>query len=103
LELLDLVRYTATLWKEDVTTPARDGGASVGRQAEMKADINAQAAARHVQLKQGIKGHMEACLEGLRSCGKGTTTCQIESEACPQKSKAGPKRMETVVITCEGS
>jgi hypothetical protein len=40
---------------------------------------------------------MEACLEGLRSCGKGTTICKVASEACPEKSKAGSEKMEAIV------
>jgi hypothetical protein len=38
-------------------------------QEEVEADINAEAEARH-QFTDDIKGHIEALLEGLRSCAK---------------------------------
>jgi hypothetical protein len=40
---------------------------------------------------------MEACLEGLVSCGKGTITCQVPSVACPENSNDGPEEMEADV------
>jgi hypothetical protein len=80
----------------------------------MKAYINAPVAARqdkadaeaktcHDQFKEDIKGHMEPCLEVLRSCGKRMTACQISSVACPEKSKSGPEGTEVAVNTFKGS
>jgi hypothetical protein len=46
---------------------------------------------------------MEACLEGLRSCGIETTACQVLSVVCPENSNAGLKEMEANVITFEES
>jgi hypothetical protein len=81
---------------------------------EMKADVNAQAAARQDkadaeaktcqdQSKEDIRGYMEARLKGLRSSGKGTTACQVQSVVCPENSKAGLKTVEADVIKFEKS
>jgi hypothetical protein len=58
---------------------------------EMKSDINARAAALKDQFKEDIKGHMEAWLEEMRSCGKETTICKVVPEVCPEKLKASPE------------
>jgi hypothetical protein len=47
-------------------------------QEEIKAcqdNADATAKAHQNQLKQAITGHMESCLEGLKSCERRTKTC----------------------------
>jgi hypothetical protein len=77
-------------------------------QAEMEAMAEARqdksdAETSHEQFHQGIKCHMEALLEGLKSCGKSATICKVASVACPDNSKPGPERMEDAVVTFERS
>jgi hypothetical protein len=79
-KLLDFVHYTATLWTRRWNRYAANVGASVGNAKEM----NAKAKTRQEQLKEDIKCHPEAFLEGFRSCGKRATACQIPSVVCPE-------------------
>jgi hypothetical protein len=75
-----------------------DGEAKV-RQGE--ADSEAKTCQEH--LKEEIKGHMKALLEGLRCCERRTTACQVSAVACPEKSKASPEGTEAAVDIFDGS
>jgi hypothetical protein len=90
-------------------------------QGAMKADINAkiqagqedmkarrdkadaEAKARHDQLKQDIRGHMRGPSGRIEVLWKRDDTCQVSSVACPEKSKASLKETEVGVVTIEGS
>jgi hypothetical protein len=72
-------------------------------QEEMKAcqdKVHAEAKTCQEQLKEDIKGHMEAFL-GLRSCEKWMTDHQVSLLACPEKSKADTEEMEANVDAFE--
>jgi hypothetical protein len=62
--------------------------------------VDTQAKTHQGQLKENI-GHMDALLDGLRSCGERTTVCQV-SVACSKKSNAGPEGTGAAVDTSEG-
>jgi anti-sigma factor RsiW len=92
-KLLDLVQYTATLDKEMEQGRRQMIERLLAREEEAEAcqeevvarqeESTAQAAASLKELKEDIKGHMKALLEGLRSCRKRVTACQVWSVACP--------------------
>jgi hypothetical protein len=52
-------------------------------------------------LEGSSQQHMEALLEGLKSCGKGTTLYKVPSLVYPDNSKAGLKEIESAVNTFE--
>jgi hypothetical protein len=67
-------------------------------QEESSANLDVKAEARLKQLDQDSKGHMEALLEGLMSCGKKDDSLPSISVASTEKSNDDPEEMEAVVV-----
>jgi hypothetical protein len=92
-KLLDLVLYSATLDKEmeqgrqqmieRLLAGQEEAAACQEEVVARQEESTAHAAVSLKKLKEDIKGHMKALLEGLKSCRKRATACQVWSVACP--------------------
>jgi hypothetical protein len=78
------INAQAAVHQEKTNAEMKAGQAEMEAKTEVR--LERMEAAMHSirsDIERTVQQHMEALLEGLRSCGNGTTICKVALEACP--------------------